>query len=288
MPPVADWNSLEILKDSGPAPRVQDLHPFVFHPNALDAAENHAHKDGTWADFNYLLDLPFERVWIEAFDGAALHELIGPLPGAADYESGTLAFTAWGMAIHELSPGDYALEMLGEMCIEDGKIDHPLFLKNDGRATPQLIWKHRLTPNAGTGAHGWDDAILFMKLQKLFRFARGEGTVAGASRARSISVGKGMKKRFVEVKDLVHIVLKRDRVEYERQTGLEGKVDWTHKWQVRGHWRKVDGIGKDRSGSYQVKGATWVNPHQKGKGPLVEKIRFVRSGAEAGDDGKCN
>src|SRR5438067_1326025 len=37
-----------------------------------------------------------------------------------------------------------------------------------------------------------------------------------------------------------------------------GRVDWSHQWEVRGHWRKINGIGKDRSGAYTMSGFTWV------------------------------
>jgi hypothetical protein len=46
---------------------------------------------------------------------------------------------------------------------------------------------------------------------------------------------------------------------------------------VRGHWRKVNGIGKDRSGEYCVKEFTWVTEHDKGPDgkPLIRKTRIV-------------
>jgi len=54
-------------------------------------------------------------------------------------------------------------------------------------------------------------------------------------------------------------------------------VDWSHSWLVRGHWRKLDGgVGKDRGGMYSVKGFTWVIPHEKGEGTLVQKTRVIK------------
>ena len=38
----------------------------------------------------------------------------------------------------------------------------------------------------------------------------------------------------------------------------------THAFSVRGHWRRIKGFGKNRSGE-TVKGATWVKPHIRNK-----------------------
>lgn len=53
-------------------------------------------------------------------------------------------------------------------------------------------------------------------------------------------------------------------------------INWSHKWEVRGHWRKVDGIGKDREGKKCVKGFCWVKDHQKGEGKLIVKRRVSK------------
>ena len=63
--------------------------------------------------------------------------------------------------------------------------------------------------------------------------------------------------------------------------GVKNKIDWSHSWEVRGHWRKCTGIGKDRDGSYSVSGYTWIVNHVKGSGELVKKHRvFVGSNEE--------
>lgn len=60
----------------------------------------------------------------------------------------------------------------------------------------------------------------------------------------------------------------------------KGKIDFSHRWEVRGHWRKVNGIGKDRDGNYGINGLTWVNNFTKGPEdlPLVTKVRWVNGG----------
>jgi len=59
---------------------------------------------------------------------------------------------------------------------------------------------------------------------------------------------------------------------------FSSSIDWSHRWEVRGHWRKFEGMGKDRLGhSRTVNGFTWVIPHVKGPEDkiLVPKIRVV-------------
>lgn len=56
-------------------------------------------------------------------------------------------------------------------------------------------------------------------------------------------------------------------------------VNWTHRWNVRGHWRKVDGIGKDRQGDYSEQGRTWVKNQTRGPEglPLIKKQHIIKS-----------
>lgn len=45
---------------------------------------------------------------------------------------------------------------------------------------------------------------------------------------------------------------------------LSSHIEWTVAWWVRGHWRKIDGVGKDRYGAYVTYGFTWVTEHLRG------------------------
>jgi len=52
------------------------------------------------------------------------------------------------------------------------------------------------------------------------------------------------------------------------------KIDWTHTWEVRGHWRSVPGLGKNYKGELTEYGRTWIRPCTKGVGELVKKMRI--------------
>jgi hypothetical protein len=57
------------------------------------------------------------------------------------------------------------------------------------------------------------------------------------------------------------------------------EVDWSHRWLVRGHWRKCSTIGKDQFGNYGINAFTWVKPHEKGPEhlqPVFDKTRVFK------------
>jgi hypothetical protein len=97
------------------------------------------------------------------------------------------------------------------------------------------------------------------------------------NRSFYIKRGFGSAQNTTKPKQIIHVVPKKEKEEY---AGIGGApIDWSHRWEVRGHWRKQDGIGKDRAGEYQVRGWTWVVPHTKGPEDklLVKKIRIVEN-----------
>jgi len=64
---------------------------------------------------------------------------------------------------------------------------------------------------------------------------------------------------------------------YNRSDKAPQEIDWQHSWNVCGHWVRIRGLGKDRSGKRIVKGMTWRVPHIKGDGSLVDKTRVLVS-----------
>jgi len=76
------------------------------------------------------------------------------------------------------------------------------------------------------------------------------------------------------IKPITYVTRKRTDRDYYNLT--QNIVKWSHSWRVCGHWRRIETIGKDRYGSYGVRGFTWVKDHIKGDGDLVEKQRIVK------------
>lgn len=112
----------------------------------------------------------------------------------------------------------------------------------------------------------------------------------GTERTRErVKIGTGKTKRTITISNVIHISPKRLRLASNPESGK--MIEWTHRFWVRGHWRKIPGrIGKDRQGNPQ-KDFTWVTEHTKGPedAPLVDKTRVVSqiggtSGSTTGTD----
>lgn len=90
----------------------------------------------------------------------------------------------------------------------------------------------------------------------------------------SVKMGTGKQKRFHRIRRIIHVAPKKY---VEHESGNTRHVDWTHRFEVRGHWRKHEGLGKDREGLYCIHGFTWVSHHTRGPEhlPLVKKTRLV-------------
>lgn len=89
-----------------------------------------------------------------------------------------------------------------------------------------------------------------------------------------VKLGTGNYKRTHTIRTLIHVSKGTPQVVVGHRD-----VDWTHRWEVRGHWRNIDAtaIGKNRDGEYGVVGMTWVKEHTKGPEelPVVNKLRVV-------------
>jgi hypothetical protein len=91
-----------------------------------------------------------------------------------------------------------------------------------------------------------------------------------------IKLGSGQGKTVHTIRHIVRVVPKGEKATTRPAFG--GKdVNWSHRWAVRGHWRKHDGLGKNRAGEYCVQGFTWVTEHLRGpeEAPLIQKVRVV-------------
>ena len=89
-----------------------------------------------------------------------------------------------------------------------------------------------------------------------------------------LKIGRGKNKENHKINRIIHI--REKKTSEDKIKSVSGRsIDWSHSWLVRGHWRRIDGIGKNRLGEYVIEGKTFVSPHQKGKGDLIKKVRMV-------------
>ena len=97
------------------------------------------------------------------------------------------------------------------------------------------------------------------------------GREAGRTR---VKIGTGSGKRTATYHGVIHVVPRKLRATYSGSR----PVDWSYRFPVRGHWRVIEGLGKDRNGVYREHNRTWVSDHVRGdeKLPLVDrKTRVV-------------
>jgi hypothetical protein len=82
-------------------------------------------------------------------------------------------------------------------------------------------------------------------------------------------------KHFHRINKVVYVSGKKSAASFGME---EREIDWSHRWEVRGHWRRIEGLGRDRHDQQIVKGYTWVKNYVKGDPslPLVKKVRFVQ------------
>lgn len=92
-----------------------------------------------------------------------------------------------------------------------------------------------------------------------------------------IKVGTGKVKRTHTIRRIIYVTPKQGIESLSQK--ISKPIDWTQRWLVRGHWRKQEGLGKDREGNYCIPGHTWVTEHVKGpeSAPLIQKTRLVKN-----------
>lgn len=194
-------------------------------------------KENPDSDVEEFIDLPFKCCWLE-YTG----DFIGEGPQGSKI---------LGAAIEEISPGKYR------------GAEFFLFPQNQ-RLFYSLFDLERGKPSFGALQGIWK------KISSMNMSQWGE---AKANIREKVSDPSGAK--------AIHKV---KRVIYVRPRGLitthipaAGRtILWDCSWLVRGHWRRFDGLGKDRAGVRCVENATWVVPHKKGQGGLKHVTRIVQ------------
>lgn len=201
-------------------------------------------------------DLPSSVVWLESRQ--PLFELPTNDPRFGD----TLIL---GMMVEERATDRYFVDLIG-------------FRKVNETGQTQLhLPKFILGPNEGADAailHIW----LFIHMFCRFLNDAQEGQSRVDFRTK---IGSGQDRRRFELKQITYM---RPREEKDSRSKEEEttSIEWSHRWKVRGHWRRVLGIGRDRTGEYRINGATWVREHIRGPEDKVllnkKRILLTREG----------
>jgi hypothetical protein len=211
------------------------------------------------------LDLPFP---VCSFETVGSKGLIS-VPSNSDPANLSVFHCFW---ICELTPVRYLVASLeARMRRTDWSLDGKDYSLQG--LTP-LIWTEDVSKEAEVSPS-------LSTIRKLCQLVSGQ-KIGLDSEPVNVVVGKKRQRRTgrrIELVKPLVVLHTSDKTNYRnvKAHSETGSVDWKHRWAVRGHWRKVQTIGKDRKGVYGVNGFTWVVPHTKGPEdmPFVNKTRVV-------------
>lgn len=212
--------------------------------------KTHSTPEDILAEKNFLdIPLPFENQWFESTVPYGIHV------SGSDVNRILLR----GFLIKELAPENLLIYM-----ILDFKQGEEVYV--DGMMKINLTRETILNEHEKVGL-----AIL-----QTFLIALNDSPEYGTTDEHFVlKKGVGKDSYRHEIKQIIHIRKKIRKCESSQYNGKV--VDWSHRWRVRGHWRKLQGVGKDRHGEYAIKGFTWVKDFVKGNEnlPLIEKTRVL-------------
>lgn len=187
-----------------------------------------------------LIDLPFPCCVLEATDGNLFN-----IPTKGDELKGESPFVQT-ILVCEIGPEYHFLVML-----ESGGMTWSCIHDNDTNAFYRII------------------------MEDFCKFINSKKTKIGSSKTRVRY--KHPKHGLRKIKRLIQVVPLSLAKKTNSINGMN--VDWSHRWEVSGHWRSLGDpkkIGKDRRGEYIIKGSTWIAAHVRGPDDkdLVKKVRL--------------
>lgn len=225
---------------------------ITFTENFEDGGESVIKHHGGIAG-KPILDLPFEIC------------LFNALPGIIPIErKGCDPRLLLALLVTEHEPGIY----------EYFSMEAPVQM---GLTNKQIISLHRPVV-FHIPANSNEDVIFdyhFITKKMVDRLKSSDHAIGTINPRQNVRVGQGKDRTLHKIREVVFVIPKKNQSKARDIVGVE--VDWSHRWEVRGHWRKISRIGKNRAGQYGIQGLTWVVPHVKGPEdkPVVKKQRVV-------------
>lgn len=232
---------------------IEKVEPFVFRD--AEPIEDAQFNDRYWEgglDTTTKLDAPFPVFSIECLNSPIEKFPLGELWGEEAYGNTMCVLTV------EFAPHEFGYYEYVEYYDKNG-------LQRTG------VWK------ANTSGK-----VVSAFLERLKREKVGMETTR-----QKIKIGNGSEKRIHRIRRIIHVCPKKYSDNYNTENSVS--VNWSHRWEVRGHWVKLDPenglprLGKDRDGNYCIAGWTWRVHHTKGPEhlPLIKKTRIVEPGEKS-------
>lgn len=231
--------------------RAQECVPFVFTPT--DKAQEHIPA----SDDSEKIDAPFKVFSIELLDR--------PLTSSSPEDLirfGGVDVRIVCIMVAEIAPLEYDCYQLIEAVFPDGRPSKSV-----------VQYAHFSNPNE---THYSPKSLVRIYLDRLSRETIGSEKINEVVKIKNRDTKKKIE---IAIKQICYVTPKK------LQHGVKSPVsqrystiDWSHRWAVRGHWRIIDGVGKDRDGAYCIPNYTWVSSHVRGpeNAPLITKTRIVK------------
>lgn len=282
------YDSLEYVKaESIPTKDVR----ICFLPNPLPQEWSKSFKEEVSEET--LLGLPFEKMWIEATGswntGPASSIEIENQDGRGNI---TIQFCGAFLSVKTDENGTPFLQVKAVMAA--GAISrnsevtrNTVFISSYKLTTHLVSWVQ-----SHIGKENWDEktdpgfktypivAPSLMPIVGFLTSLKNKEIRMGSEKVdERFKTGIKKNRQHYKIKEIVHVSLHRKGVTLPSKSVQGREIDWTHRWEVSGHWRKIaEGkVGKNPQGEYGVRGFTWVVPHEKGPDdkPVIKKVRVV-------------
>lgn len=175
----------------------------------------------------------------------------------------------------------FSIEMLGDRYLTVGREDAEIPVKVRCVLVVEQKPRQYMTIGFVESASGKTICVMsdsFISIVNAF-LKRIRKEAVGMEHVRErIKVGTGKEKRTITIREVIHVSPKKLMQFGPLPTGRI--IDWSHRFEVRSHWRQMTGkIGRDREGN-PIPDWTWVKDYVKGPedAPLIKKTRVVVEG----------
>lgn len=240
--------------------RIESANIFLMSGNFLPEIEN-ALQHSTDVEESTPLDLPFDSVFIEPIDQAI--GWVSVFGGNREIKAVDWIFC------FELSFNSYLFCYM--YTDKNGKsfLDVAAFKDFLNEGSPP---NYKNIREKAAGLKGMTRMCLSALNNK--NFSCGQTTISQTVGVRDFKKA-GKTKPIKRIKNVILVAPTKDRL--ARLPHSPTTIDWSHRWEVRGHWRKASTIGKNRAGEYCIPNYTWVSAHVRGpeEALLIKKTRIL-------------
>jgi hypothetical protein len=226
---------------------VKNAELFLIHPkNEIPSYDGEFDIFHDPEGYKGHLDSPFKTIWIEMGELNGIKYKVSVSDKSCTKNNFNHIVNCLGLLVHEVSPKLFRIWALMEM------------YDSSGKSKVDLVFI---------------ETSLYSEIAKQLIERINQETWGLESIRTKVRIGSGSSKTIRRIKSIIHITEKRNTKKIDRES--KKIINWSHAWNVRGHWRKINGVGKGRDGVELVLGHTWVNSYIKGNGELIKKTRIV-------------